>query len=152
MRSTQGLVGVAVSVALVAAAGPARAALGEPESTVDRDRAALALERRAAKVQAGMKVHELRGPTQAVREFADPSGTVFAVAWNGIAPPDLPLLLGRYYAEYRSAASGPRAARGPRRVESDGVVVETWGHGRDLHGRAWAPSLVPQGASLDDVQ
>jgi hypothetical protein len=145
--------GALLALALVGAAGPARAALGEPESSVDRDRQALRMQRQGARAQAGgVTVHELRGPAQAVREFADASGTVFAVAWNGSAAPDLPNLLGSYYGEYRAAASRRTTARGPRRVEAGRVVVESWGHGRDLHGRAWVPALVPQGASLDDVQ
>ncbi len=147
------VVGIALVVALLGAAGPARAALGEPESSVERDGSALAMERQAARAQAGgVTVHELRRSTQAVREYADRSGTVFAVAWSGSAAPDFPKLLGAYYDEYRAAAARPITVRGPRRVEAGRVVVETWGHGRDLHGRAWIPAHVPQGASLDDVK
>ena len=69
-----------------------------------------------------------------------------------MGPADLPQLLGAYHAEYRDAAARRTAVRGPRRVESAHVIVETWGHGRALHGRAWLPSLVPPGANLDDVQ
>lgn len=146
------VVGLAVALAVLGAGLPARAALGESEASVDRDGKALSMERQAAKVQAGVRVHELRKPTQTVREFVDPSGTVFAVAWSGGAPPDLPRLLGAYHAEYRAAAAARTGPRGPRRVESPNVVVETWGHGRALHGRAWLPSRVPPGANLDDVQ
>ncbi len=153
MRRTDRAARLALAGALALAAGAARAALGEPESSVDADRRGLAMERQAAKVRDGFTVHELRGTTQTVREFAGPNGTVFAVAWSGSAPPDLPRLLGAYHQEYRAAvAAQRRTARGPRRVESANVIVETWGHGRDLHGRAWVPSLVPPGANLDDVQ
>lgn len=152
MRRPERVVALALALGVLGVGRPARAALGEPEASVDRDRRALAMDRQPpGDARAGVKVHELRGPTQTVREFADPNGTVFAVAWSGIAPPDLPRLLGAYHAEYRAAARR-RAVRGPRRVESAHVVVETWGHGRALHGRAWIPSLVPPGASLDDVQ
>jgi hypothetical protein len=146
------VVGFAVILAVLGAGLPARAALGEPVASVDRDRQALSMERQAPKVKAGVAVHELRKPTQTVREFADASGTVFAVAWSGGAPPDLPRLLGAYHAEYRAAAARRTGARGPRRVQSEHVIVETWGHGRALHGRAWLPALVPSGANLDDVQ
>jgi hypothetical protein len=77
---------------------------------------------------------------------------VFAVAWSGGAAPDLPTLLGAFHDEYRAAASVRPALRGPRRVETARIVVETWGHQRDLHGRAWIPSLVPAGVTLDDLQ
>jgi hypothetical protein len=146
------VMGLVVAMAALGAGLPARAALGEPAASVDRDRRALSMERQAPRLQAGVAVHELRKPTQTVREFVDPSGTVFAVAWSGGAAPDLPQLLGAYYAEYRAAAARRTAARGPRRVESEHVIVETWGHGRALHGRAWLPALVPPGANLDDVQ
>jgi hypothetical protein len=32
------------------------------------------------------------------------------------------------------------------------VVVDRWGHMRDLHGRAWIPDLVPQGVTLDEIR
>ncbi len=153
VRSAKGGAGVTLAMAILGGAGPARAALGEPDASVARDGQALAMQREAPRARGdGVTVHELRGSTQAVREFADPSGTVFAVAWNGSAAPDLPKLLGAYYGEYRSAASRPVTVRGPRRVEAGRVVVEFWGHGRDLHGRAWIPTLVPHGATLDDVR
>ena len=152
MQSAARLVGFALALALLGFGAPARATLGEAEGSVDRDREALAMDRRPARARAGVTVHELRGPTTTVREYVAPSGTVFAVAWSGVARPDLSRLLGAYHDEYRAAESRPTAARGPRRVESARTVVETWGHARDLHGRAWVPSLVPPGVSLDDVQ
>jgi hypothetical protein len=139
------------ALAALTLAGPARAALGEPERSVENDRLALRTERQPAATRAGATVHELRGPGITVREYVDASGIVFAVAWSGMAAPDLPLLLGAYHGEYRAAAARREVVRGPRRVESAGVVVETWGHARNLHGRAWAPDLVPPGVSLDDV-
>jgi hypothetical protein len=32
------------------------------------------------------------------------------------------------------------------------VVVERWGHMRDLHGRAYLPALLPDGVTVDDLQ
>jgi hypothetical protein len=152
MTAVKRWIGLGIAGALLGAAGPARATLGEHQATVDRDRAALALKAGPSTARGGVTVHELAGSTATVREFADASGTVFAVAWSGQAPPDLAQLLGAYHAEYVAAAAGPRRARGPRRVEAPNVVVETWGHLRTLQGRAWLPSLVPLGASLDDVR
>jgi hypothetical protein len=87
-----------------------------------------------------------------VREFATPSGVVFAVAWSGLAMPDLGTLLGVHHADYRAAAKRGAAGRGPRRVEAAQVVVETWGHARNLRGRAWLPALLPAGVNVDDLQ
>ncbi len=100
----------------------------------------------------GMGVHELRSPTVSVREYVTPSGTVFAVAWSGLTRPDLVPLLGSYFDEFARAATREPTGRHPRRVETGRVVVETWGHGRSLHGRAYLPALTPPGANLDDVQ
>ncbi len=141
-----------VALAVLAFARPSAAALGEGEESVSRDRAVLRMELQASRSQAGTTVHELRGPGGSVRQYVGPSGTVFAVAWSGGAAPDLPTLLGAFHGEYRAAAAVRPALRGPRRVETARIVVETWGHQRDLHGRAWIPSLVPAGVTLDDLQ
>jgi hypothetical protein len=37
-------------------------------------------------------------------------------------------------------------------VKTDGVVVEKWGHMRNLQGRAYAPALIPQGVSVDEIK
>src|SRR6266540_2269840 len=88
----------------------------------------------------------------ALGEFVGPSGVVFAVAWGGVSRPDLSVLLGSYAAPYRRAVaqSGPTRRRS-RRVQSGGAVVETWGHMRALHGRAWVPALIPPGVTLDEI-
>lgn len=145
---------ITVAIALLVPSAPAWATLGEPEASVARDREALSMKGRPATARGGVAVHEMRGPTVTVREFVAPSGTVFAVAWSGLTRPPLAALLGAYHDEYQAAAAGGPTPRGrrPRRVESARIVVETWGHARSLHGRAWVPALVPPGASLDDVR
>jgi hypothetical protein len=152
MPSADRIFGLTLALALAGTSRPARATLGEDGASVDRDREVLAMERQPARAQPGATVHELRGPTVAVREFLAPSGAVFAVAWSGIARPDLSQLLGAFLGEYRAASSRAVPLRGPRRVESGRMIVETWGHARSLHGRAWLPSLVPPEVSLDDVR
>ncbi|HSM91680.1 MAG TPA: DUF2844 domain-containing protein [Anaeromyxobacteraceae bacterium] len=143
---------LALALALLARAGPAAATLGEGEPSVDRDRQALGMARAAPAARGRLTLHELASPTVTVREFADASGTVFAIAWSGIARPDLAQLLGSYFDEWRRAAVRSPGPRRPRRVETARVVVETWGHARALHGRAWIPALLPAEASLDEIQ
>jgi hypothetical protein len=144
--------GLALAVALLVTGRPARATLGESEASVSRDREALAMSRQPATARSGLGVHELRSPTVTVREYLSPAGTVFAVTWSGLTRPDLGPLLGAYHEAYRAAARRGPAGRGPRRVEAGRVVVETWGHARSLHGRAYLPALLPAGVSLDDLQ
>jgi Protein of unknown function (DUF2844) len=87
-----------------------------------------------------------------VNEYLSPDGTVFAVSWRGPRPPDLPQLLGSYFAEFQTAAASPQAQRGHLLVQTENLVVETSGHMRDLRGRAYLPALLPQGVSADEIQ
>jgi len=130
----------------------AHATLGEPATSVDRDAAALSAARQPVAARGNLGVHELRKETLTVREFADASGTVFALAWTGMARPDLSALLGAHYGAYRSAAAQESPVRGPRTVNAGTAVVQTWGHGRSLGGRAWLPALLPAGVSLDEIR
>jgi hypothetical protein len=89
-----------------------------------------------------------------IREFVSADGIVFAVAWNGIAHPDLRPLLGAYHGEYRDEALDSPHVKGrrSRRVAAENVVVERWGHPRDLHGRAYLPALLPPGVEIDALR
>ncbi len=149
--------GAVLALALGLVAPSARAALGEPEGSVARDRAALsATAPRAAQAVDGYRVHEFTAGGSTVREYVGADGVVFAVAWSGYSTPDLAPLLGTYFGEYR-AASRAAAPRGhgrlrSHRIEGAHVVVDRWGHMRDWHGRAWLPDLLPAGVDLDVIQ
>lgn len=146
-----------LSVALVALATAVRAsaALGEPSSSISSDQVALAAVRRQATAgaSAAYAVEQLEATAYTVREYTAPSGIVFAVSWEGVSRPDLSVLLGAYAGPYHRALaqSGPTPGHRSRRIEADGVVVESWGHMRALHGRAYLPALVPSGVTLDDI-
>jgi hypothetical protein len=107
-----------------------------------------------AEIRDSYTVRTTQSDTTSVREFISPSGVVFAVAWSGLAAPDLSILLGSYKNEYESALKNtPRKhGRRSRSVQSNRVVVEHWGHMRNLGGRAYDPSLVPGGVSIEEVQ
>ncbi len=142
-----------VVVAALAACGRASAALGEPADSVAEDQQALKATRRAAKPGASYTVERLETKAHTVREYVTPSGTVFAVAWEGVSRPDLTVVLGAYAEPYlRAVEKAGRSGRRSRRVETGGAVVETWGHQRALHGRAYVPSLLPPGVTADDVK
>ena len=81
-----------------------------------------------------------------VREYAAPSGTVFAVTWSGPTRPDMKQLLGDYFGRFVGERDHPR---GPLRVDQSDVVIQSGGHMGSLHGRAWVRSLVPQGVDAD---
>ena len=89
-----------------------------------------------------------------VREYVSSAGIVFGIAWNGLVYPDLTQLLGPYNDEYQKAMGQAKRQPGRRhaRVKSNDVIVEKWGHMRNLQGRAYAPGLVPQGVSVDEIK
>ncbi len=147
---------IAPAAALVAALAtpPARAALGEAGASIAADGRALSAVARGTTDRGAFSVHELvRGGTT-IREFVSPQDVVFAVAWSGLADPDLGPLLGSYASDYQRAARSAPRVKGKRasRVAGDSVVVERWGHMRDRHGRAWVPDLVPQGVNFDEIR
>lgn len=143
-----------LTISLPAASGPACAALGEGVDSIAKDRKTLRAVKRPLSKRAHYTIEHMVSDANEVREFFTPSGVVFAIAWNGLVPPDLTPLLGSYAAEYRDAKQQLPRRHGQRRtqVKTDRVVVETWGHMRNLHGRAYAPALVPEGVNLDEIK
>jgi hypothetical protein len=132
----------------------AHAALGGSADSIASDQKALSALRRAPVVRNGFTIQTVESDSTSVREYVSPSGVVFGIAWNGMVHPDLTQLLGSYTSEYQDAL--PRAAHGPDRrrlqLRTDRIVVEKWGHMRNLQGRAYAPALVPLGVSIDEIK
>jgi hypothetical protein len=143
-----------LALAALGAAPAARATLGERASSIDTDQAALAASRRQRDARGTHAVEQLVSEARTVREYVSPSGVVFAVCWDGVTPPDLTAVLGSYAAPVRRAIAAQRAPprSRARRVEAAGAIVETWGHMRSVHGRAYVPALVPAGVTLDEIK
>jgi hypothetical protein len=90
-----------------------------------------------------------------VREYRSASGEVFAIAWTGLAHPNLPKLLGPYADEYRDGlVANPRIPghRSQHSFQTAHLVVQKWGHMRKLGGRAYLPALLPNGVKADDIR
>ena len=132
---------------------PAFAALGGDVASVQADQAHISASLRVSQSN-GYAVHELRAATGAVvREFASPSGKVFAVAWQGPSLPDLRQLLGSYFDEFQKAAALSRKpGHAPLFVQHSGLVVQLGGHMRSFTGRAYLPDLLPSGVQLEDIR
>lgn len=139
---------------LISTPHPAHAALGESADSVESDRKALSAVRRATTSRAGYAVQEVVSDANTVREYVSLSGIVFAIAWNGLSHPNLTPLLGSYADEYRHALRQTPRKPGRRalKVMGDRIVVEKWGHMRNLQGRAYVPALIPSGVSLDEIR
>jgi Protein of unknown function (DUF2844) len=143
------------SVAALMAARQVWGALGESAESVASDRKALSAVQRATITHRNYTVKELVSGSTTVREYISPDGIVFAIAWNGRTYPDLTPLLGEYAAEYDEALKQMPRKKGGRRaqvVKTERVVVEKWGHMRNLQGRAYAPALIPSGVTLDEIK
>ena len=138
----------------LATAQKAKATLGEAADSVTRDGKALSAVIHAAVSHPNYTVQEISSAANTVREFIAPSGTVFAIAWNGLVHPDLKVLLGSYDEEYRNALCQQPRTQGQRHLQlkTERLVVETGGHMRNLQGRAYLPSLVPEGVNLNEIR
>ncbi len=134
--------------------GISHATLGGLAASVQSDRKAMAAAEVVTAQGKGFTVQEFTTPSTTVREYLSSDGIVFGIAWNGLVHPDLTPLLGSYAAEYQNALQKTprRPGRRAQKVQTSKVVVEKWGHMRNLQGRAYAPDLVPQGVSIDEIK
>ncbi|MDR3579359.1 MAG: DUF2844 domain-containing protein [Oryzomonas sp.] len=146
--------GLVFVTALFTFANGAHAGLGGNADTIGADRRSLSASHRATTSHGGYTVEEMAYASTFVREYISSAGIVFGVAWNGYVHPDLELLLGPYAREYTKSLRNAPRTHGRRRqhIVTDNVVVEKWGHMRDLHGRAYVPGLVPSGVSVDEIR
>ena len=134
--------------------GTARATLGEPASSLESNRAALKAVHKSTTTHGVYTIHEDTSDGTRIRQYISSSGVVFAVAWNGVSHPDLASLLGNYNDDYRQVLRSTPRKPGKRHVQLRGsrVVVEKWGHMRNLQGRAYAPSLLPSAVNIDEIR
>lgn len=100
-------------------------------------------------------IHELRSATGVVvREYAAPSGMIFAVAWQGPSMPDMKQLLGTHFEEFQKAAQAQnrRGGHGPLIIQEPGLVVELGGHMRSFRGRAYLPEQIPSDVRNEEIR
>jgi len=141
-------------VALAAFNLPALASLGGNVDSVGADRAHM---NASVKVtpNGSVNVQEIQGPEgTVVNEYVSPTGSVFAVAWHGHFVPDMQQIMGSYFDQYSAAlqSQDKHFGRHPLNIKQTGIVVQTGGHMRDYFGRAYIPSLLPQGFDPDQIQ
>lgn len=148
------LAGLGLMATLLPAVRRAEATLGESADSIATDRRALSAARGLTTAGPGYTVQEVTSEATTVREYVSPGGVVFAIAWNGQMHPDLTALLGSYGAEYKQALEKTPRKKGVRHQQVQGtkVIVEKWGHMRNLQGRAYVPTLVPPGVSIDEIR
>jgi len=138
--------------ALLLGAVPVWAALGEPEQSVQKDRERVAGQAKRT-VHQSYTLHEITtADGRVIREYVSPSGTVFAVAWEGPTLPDFASLLGSYSAAFQQATSAGGRRHGPLVVQAGPLVVESGGRMRFFRGRAYVTDLIPANLSKDVIR
>ncbi len=134
---------------------PARALaeLGGDLNSVERDRARMKASV-AVRPMGPYTIHEMTSDSgSTVREFATPEGKIFAVAWQGPFHPDYQQLLGLYFAQLQQATGQRRLTRrAPVMIETPGFVFQSFGHFRDLAGRAYVPQMLPPGVAVEEIR
>jgi hypothetical protein len=129
-----------------------RAALGGSVDTVRADQSTLHASRRVADYS-GYQVHELTLSSGTVaREYVTPSGTVFAVVWQGPYQPNLDQLLGVHFARLVEAAKAPHRDHRRLAMHAPDLVIDSGGRMRNFAGRAYLPTLVPSSLALADIR
>ena len=139
----------------LAAVAPVWAALGQTGASVERDRAAMGVQGHSRPGK-GYSIETFTVAGMTIKEYVSSDGIVFAVAWRGTGAPDLSLLLGSYFEEYRDGLTAlqnrkPRIRR-PMVLKTAHLVVERVGHARSMWGRAFIPDLLPATISPEDIQ
>ena len=152
------IVGATVALVLLlmpAMLPPLWAALGEPAETAERDRVMMKGQRQG-RIAQGYSIESITVAGMQVKEYVSLDGVIFAVVWKGTGNPDLRLLLGTYFDEYRTALTEARhrtpRVRQPFRMKNERLVVERAGHSRSLWGRAYLPTHLPAGVRPEDIQ
>ena len=131
---------------------PTWASLGQTTASVIADLRHMSGELRST-IRAGYTMHEITSANGArVREYVSPNGVVFGVSWSGPFMPDLSQLLGSYFSEFQQAAQFSPGRRRALAIDTGKLVVESAGHMRSFHGRAYVPTLLPQNISAEVVQ
>jgi hypothetical protein len=141
-------------VCLVALNLPALASLGGNLDSVGADRVHMNA-RITVSPNDNFNVHQIQAPEgTVVDEYVSSTGTVFAVAWHGQFVPDMQQIMGTYFDQYSAALQSQQKGYGhrPLNIKQSGLVVQTGGHMRDYFGRAYIPSLLPQGFNPDKIQ
>lgn len=141
-----------IAMAMFCQNSPARAALGANVKTVEVDRQQINATTRVTS-HAAYSVHELQSAGGAlVREYVSASGVVFAVSWGGPTMPNLRQLLGAHFDSYVGSSNRQRGGHGHLVVREGSLVVESGGHMRSFHGRAYLSDALPSGVVLDEIQ
>jgi hypothetical protein len=83
-----------------------------------------------------------------LRQYVNPAGLVFAVAWEGPVLPDFRSLLGAYFPRYTEAL---RQQNRHVHILSSDLIVDAGGMMRAFSGHAYLPAYLPPTLSGADI-
>lgn len=132
-------------------ATPARAGLGDAESSIENDRALLKAEVTVSK-SANYTVHTMKSNGLMVKQYVAANGVVFAVTWRGIRHPNVNALLSSYLGEFDQAERPRHQSLRRSSFTTAKLSLSYGGHTRDLNGKAVALDLLPAGMTVEDIR
>src|SRR5580658_5115880 len=125
----------------------AHATLAGDSTSISANEHALGAVRTALALPVGAR-HDLALPSGGmIHEYVSPSGVVYAVTWRGPGAPNLRELLGAHFDDL--AKRPPQAGHHALRLTLADFEVRSWNHRHMFGGRAWVPSLVPEGVDVE---
>ena len=143
---------ILILTALFISTAPAWAVLGQSIDSVRSDQLHLKGQLHSTALE-GYSVQQINSTDgTVVKEFVSPSGTVFGISWAGPTMPNLSQLLGTYFTQFEQAPRSSVRRHGPMTVRTDQLVVESGGHMRSFHGRAYATGLLPGNLSAEVIR
>jgi hypothetical protein len=132
-------------------AAPSWAVLGQPVTSVRSDQQRMRGQVRSVARQ-GYSIQQITAPYgTVVKEFVSPAGMVFAVSWQARTMPNLSKLLGSYFPQFQQASQSRTRRRRAVILRTNQLVVESGGHMRAFHGRAYVPALLPPDVPLSAI-
>jgi hypothetical protein len=87
-----------------------------------------------------------------VREYADRSGKVFAVTWQGPSLPDLGQLLGGYAERYATAVRAHRGSHHVLTLSEPDLAISVVKLPRGFSGQAYLPGAMPAGVGREELR
>lgn len=145
------VMGVSVLGCCLGAARTAHATLGGDVASVagNRQHLGVVADVHVLKLAYGER-HELTLPSGlVVHQFVSPTGAVYAVTWRGPRMPNLRELLGPYFTQIDNRDAFPHNGHHQMTMSGFDLEIRAGGHRGSFSGRAWVPSMVPIGVSID---
>jgi hypothetical protein len=130
---------------------PAWAVLGQAQDSVQSDAQTLKGTLTTTEMSGYSVAQISRNDGTVLKEFLSPEGKVFGISWKGPTMPNLSQLMGPYFLSFQQANSSTHR-RGPLSVHTGPLVVETGGHQRAFHVRAYLSDQLPGGVTEAVVQ